>query len=307
MSPAICRLIVAPAALLLALLAVPASAATETRPSAYILELPETVTTVLIAETETATLHRYTRSGDKLELSASVYMSVGENGAGKERAWDRRTPLGIYFVNDRLDTTRLHDKYGAMAFPLDYPNAWDKVLERTGDGIWLHGVDPNGGRRPALDTDGCLALPNEDLNALEAHIQLLVTPVIITRKLREVAVDDLQAVRASLMQSLQTWATSYRDGDWQAYLSLYAKEFEFHGLDKERWSAYRVRAAATRPLKDYAIDQVLMLADPEEENLYLSRFRQTLVDERGSIVTTKRLYWRRDDDGLFRIVAEDNG
>ena len=34
-----------------------------------------------------------------------------------------------------------HDKYGVAAYPLDYPNAWDRFNERTGYGIWLHGVD----------------------------------------------------------------------------------------------------------------------------------------------------------------------
>ena len=85
---------------------------------AYVLQLPATVTTVLVAETETATLYRYAHKQGRLELAATGYMSIGENGAGKERAWDRRTPLGLYFINDRLDTARMHDRYGPMAFPL---------------------------------------------------------------------------------------------------------------------------------------------------------------------------------------------
>jgi len=86
-------------------------------------------------------------------------MSIGENGVGKERAWDRRTPLGIYFANEQLDTSRMHDKYGPMAFPLDYPNAWDEVNARTGDGIWIHGVDRNGEVSPLQQRiDQCVAL-----------------------------------------------------------------------------------------------------------------------------------------------------
>jgi hypothetical protein len=50
-----------------------------------------------------------------------------------------------------------------------------------------------------------------------------------------------------------------------------------------------------------------LLVDPEESGLYLSRFRQTIVDDDGSIVTTKRLYWRRNGQGKLLIVAEDNG
>jgi murein L,D-transpeptidase YafK len=274
---------------------------------AYVLQLPAEVTTVLVAETDTATLYRYTQRDGRLELAGKSYMSIGEQGVGKERAWDRRTPLGLYFINDRLDTARMHDRYGPMAFPLDYPNPWDRQLGRGGDGIWLHGVDPAGGRRPALDTDGCLAVPNEDLVALEPYLQVLQTPVIVTRRLEQVSADAVAEARARLAGALQVWERSFRDGDWQTYLDLYATDFEYRGLDRENWSAYRVRSAATRPLVDFRVDEVVMLADPEEEGLYLSRFRQTITDGEGTIRTTKRLYWRRGSGGALTIVAEDNG
>ena len=283
------------------------SAADEELVPAYVLQLPHSVDAVLIAETDSSKLYRYERAHGGLELREARYMSIGENGVGKERAWDRRTPLGIYFANEQLDTSQMHDKYGPMAFPLDDPNAWDEVNARTGDGIWIHGVDRNGGRRPPLDTDGCIALPNEDLLELEAQIQLLTTPVIITRQIRVASVEQIRATGRHLNEALDEWARSFRDGDWHTYLSLYAPGFMYRGLDKGEWSTYRVRSAAARPLHDYSIDDVLLLADPEKDGLFLSRFRQTIMDESGQIVTTKRLYWRLMPDGELKIVAEDNG
>jgi len=273
----------------------------------YVLQLPESVDTVLIAETAAGRLHRYVRVGDSLEHRADHYISIGEKGVRKERAWDRRTPLGIYFANEQLDTTRMHEKYGATAFPLDYPNTWDRVRARTGDGIWIHGVDRRGGVRPPLDTDGCIALPNADLLELESHLRLLVTPVIITEHMQTASVAQIKATRELLSAALMTWARSFRDGDWHTYLALYAADFEYRSLDKTKWSAYRVQSAAARPIQNYSIDDVLLLADPEEDGLFLSRFRQTITDATGRIVTTKRLYWRLMPDGGLRIVAEDNG
>ena len=242
-----------------------------------------------------------------MERRDERYVSVGQNGVGKQRAWDRRTPLGIYFANEQLDTSNLHERYGATAFPLDYPNAWDRVNERTGDGIWIHGVAPNGGRRPARDTDGCLALPNADLLELQEYLQLLETPIIITRRMRTATSEQIAATREELLAALDRWVQSYRDGDWHQYLSLYANEFVYRGLDRDEWSAYRIRSAATRPIREFSIDDVLLLADPEEEGLYLSRFRQTIVDQNGMITTIKRLYWRRSASGELEIIAEDNG
>ncbi len=56
-----------------------------------------------------------------------------------------------------------------------------------------------------------------------------------------------------------------------------------------------------------SLEEVVLLADPEEEGVFLSRFRQKIVGPEHTIVTIKRLYWKRTDDGVLKIVAEDNG
>ena len=55
------------------------------------------------------------------------------------------------------------------------------------------------------------------------------------------------------------------------------------------------------------MDDVTLLADPEEHGLFLARFQQTISDDKGTIRTMKRLYWRLKPDGALEIVAEDNG
>ena len=173
-------------------------------------------------------------------------MSIGQAGIGKERAGDRRTPLGIYFVTEQLDTSRLHEKYGVTAFPLDYPNAWDRRLGRTGDGIWVHGVDPRGGVRPPLDTDGCIALPNDRLQELEQNFEPNITPVLIGSR------DGLDrsgsACRNSrcLGKAVADWAESLRKGDMFTWLELYDETFEHWGMNKAEWSAFSVETLGKR-------------------------------------------------------------
>jgi hypothetical protein len=234
-------------------------------------------------------------------------MSVGQNGVGKKRPWDRRTPLGIYFVNEQLDTTKLHERYGPTAFPLDYPNAWDRINDRRGDGIWIHGVDESGGRRPPLDTDGCIALPNDDLLALEPLLVPVVTPVIITRQVRWASPAKISATRDEITSALDAWTRSIRGGDLHSYLSLYADDFEYRGMNRDEWVRYRVETIGAKLIDDVLLNDLLLLADPEDTDLYLSRFRQTIVEGDRNIVTMKRLYWRRGESGELKIVAEDNG
>ena len=294
--------------LLSALLLLPCAIAAsgEELPPGYFLLLPESVSDVFVAETDAATLRHYRNVDGKVIAVADYYMSIGQHGVGKQRPWDRRTPLGIYFLNDELDTSKLHPRYGVKAFPLDYPNSWDRLNERSGDGIWLHGVDPDGGKRPPRDTDGCLALPNDDLLRIAADIEPLKTPIIVTRGLKKEADAELAKTRDELKDALQQWATHYSDADMFAYFELYAEEFTYRGLSRDEWMAFRMQTSATRILDELLIEELYLLADPEEPGLYLSRFTQTLLEGERRVTTTKRLYWKRLD-GRFQIVAEDNG
>ena len=274
---------------------------------AYLLQLPASVSVILIAETNTSTLHRLVVTRQGMTLDKKSYMSVGQNGVGKQRAWDRRTPLGIYFINEQLDTSKLHDRYGPTAFPLDYPNAWDRLLGRSGDGIWIHGVAPGSERRPALDTDGCIALPNDELLDVEKLLIPLVTPILIVRNLEWMSLQELSSIQERLRSVLDEYSGSYLSGDMHRYLTLYSDEFQYRGMNKDEWSAYRLQTIGAREIRDFSLDDVLLLADPEEDGLYLSRFRQTIAYATHTVVTVKRLYWRESADGKLRIVAEDNG
>jgi murein L,D-transpeptidase YafK len=194
-----------------------------------------------------------------------------------------------------------------MAFPLDYPNIWDRINRRSGDGIWLHGVTPNAGRRPPLDTDGCIALPNEDLMALEEDLVPLVTPVLIARQIDWAGAEQVAALRDELRQALDTWVTSYKSGDLHQYLSLYADDFSYRGMNRDEWAAFRTQSITKAPPQSVELTDLLLLADPEYAGLYLARFNQAIVYDDRRIATVKRLYWRRTADGRLVIVAEDNG
>ena len=274
---------------------------------AYVLKLPASVKAIFIAETATATLHRYVADEHGLLLGEAQRMSIGQQGDGKQRTGDQKTPLGIYFVMEELDTSKLHEKYGAAAFPLDYPNAWDALKQRTGSGIWIHGVTPGSGERPERDTDGCIALPNKELLLLKPYLTPLRTPVIVTRHIRSLSTQEIDVLRDQLLAALDLWSSSYRDGDWNRFLSLYSPDFAYRGMNREEWSAYRVQTIGVRSIDEFTLDEVLLLADPEEDGLYLSRFRQFINESGHPIETTKRLYWRRSPDGDLKIVAEDNG
>ena len=297
-----------PTLTLLLLLALPLAAMAEDRVPAWLVRVPETTPTVFVAETSASALHRFDHVDGVLTKVRQDYMSIGKGGVRKEETGDQRTPLGIYFVTEQLDTTRLHEKYGVTAFPLDYPNAWDRRLGRSGDGIWVHGVDPNGGARPARDTDGCIALPNDRLLELETAFEANVTPVLIATDLAWTDVASLTQTRAQLEGAVMRWAAALEQGDMFAFLEAYDDSFEHWGMNRDEWSAFSLQTVGERPITAVTVADLLLLGDPVEDGLYLARFGLAVTEEDGrQVKSTRRMYWRRSESGAFRIVAEDSG
>jgi len=274
---------------------------------ASLIRIPESVSTVFVAETSTAKFHRFERSDGGIVHRGSFSMSIGEEGPGKMYSGDKRTPLGVYFITEQLDTSKMHEKYGATAFPLDYPNAWDQRAGRDGDGIWVHGAHPEDGQRPERDTDGCIALANKDLRTLAAEFEDNTTPVLVTREVAWGKASDNDTLRVELENQIADWVASKAKGDLFTFLSLYDKDFKRWGMDKSEWSTLNLQSVSQRKTREIELSELLLLAYPDEEGLYLSRFRQTVKDGEREIVSTARLYWRRDASGTLKIVAEDNG
>jgi murein L,D-transpeptidase YafK len=275
---------------------------------AWLIRLPETTPVVFIAETSASAFHRYDRVGNSVKKVRQDYMSIGQGGVGKRVAGDQRTPLGVYFVIEQLDTTRLHEKYGVTAFPLDYPNAWDRRHGRTGDGIWIHGVDPRGGVRPPLDTDGCIALPNDRISSLEKSFEPNVTPVLIAEDMAWSEPGAVAKVRGSLEQAIARWAEALEQGDMYTYLDAYDESFEHWGMNKDEWSTFSMETVGRRPITRVEVSDLLLLGDPVEQELYLSRFRLKVEEKgAGNVNSMRRIYWRRSESGAYRIVAEDSG
>ncbi|MEM1262801.1 MAG: L,D-transpeptidase family protein [Pseudomonadota bacterium] len=240
-----------------------------------LLAIASTTTTLLLAETERGQLHVVQRTADGWQVSQTLYVSIGKNGAGKRRSGDRRTPLGIYWVVGRLEDRQLPPRYGPLAFPLDYPNAWDRQLGRSGDGIWLHGTEPSTYARPPQDSDGCLVLSDELLLSLAPALSGSDVPVVIATEWRFGNEAVTTARGEAVLAEVERWVSEFRER--------------------------RGRVATTVSATDiFAADY------PEEPGLVLVRFRLVEAADQPRY-SWKRLYLRLGDDDAYRIVATGNG
>jgi L,D-peptidoglycan transpeptidase YkuD (ErfK/YbiS/YcfS/YnhG family) len=133
----------------------------------------------LVVEKRTQTARLYQQHGGHLVLLQTYPCTTGQESGPKHRRGDRRTPDGVYVLTDLLPGDQLPGIYGALAMPLNYPNAWDRRQHRQGYGIWMHGSDRLGAPFTPHDTRGCVLMRNEDLVSLARLVTPQVTPVLI--------------------------------------------------------------------------------------------------------------------------------
>ena len=268
-----------------------------------LLQLPASSVAALLVDIDGNRAYLYENLGGRLVHSADFYVAIGRGGPNKQVEGDEKTPVGIYFPNTFLEDSELPPIYGAGAFPLNYPNHWDRRKRRTGSGIWIHGSDKADGDLPPRSSRGCVALLNRDFGALRSDVQLGLTPIVLTRGVEWRAAYHVERLRRSLADQLEMWRRDWESRDVELYLSHYASDFRSGGMDRRAWAAHKRRVATRKTRIRVDLDQVAMFAYPGERDLFLVSFRQKYESNNFRATRQKQQYWRRSSDG-WRIVQE---
>ncbi|MFT5138194.1 MAG: hypothetical protein ACI8XV_003244, partial [Arenicella sp.] len=127
---------------------------------------------VLVADLQFGRLYLYQNNNGQPSLIKDYYLSVGKAGFGKQVEGDNKTPVGVYSIIKHIEGVKLPDLYGKGAFPIDYPNRYDKSLRRTGYGIWLHGTPSDTYARAPWSSEGCFVLSNDDLLDIQQYLDV---------------------------------------------------------------------------------------------------------------------------------------
>lgn len=270
-----------------------------------LVQLSESQRHALVVDLSRSRLFVFENRNGRAELLNDYYVSGGKNGAHKQVQGDRKTPVGVYFVVDRLPGDELPDKYGPVAFPVDYPNQWDQRKGRTGSGIWLHGVSSNTYSRPPLDSDGCVALANQELREIAPLLEAGSTPVIIAENVDWISARDIENRREQIGVALERWRSDWQSGEVEQYLAHYSNQFLGRGMGKSEWNAYKSRINGSKRFIRVELDDLSMFEHPHETDTIVVSFRQRYSSDSFSSEAHKRQYWRVEQDGRWRIVSEE--
>ena len=273
---------------------------------ASLLELSEDQRYAVVVDLPRARLYVLENQKSGLKVVREHYAAMGKNGVGKQNRGDLRTPIGIYTVTGFTDNARLPDKYGAGAFPLTYPNIWDRRHGRDGSGIWLHGVPKDVTARAPRSSEGCVTMANDDLVALRPYLQSGRTPVVLADTLEWLPAATLNKQRDALLARIEAWRARWSAIDTEAYLGFYADDFVTNGLKKPAFSNYKRRVNSGKRRIDVQLAELDLMRYPGEPNLVVAQFRQDYKSDNFSVTSKKQQYWRQQKDGSWKIVLEES-
>jgi murein L,D-transpeptidase YafK len=255
----------------------------ENRVPGYMLQLQPEQKHVLVVDSRRSRLYVYANDGGKPRLIADYYVTLGKNGIEKQKQGDQKTPVGVYHVTANLPRNKLSDFYGSGAFPINYPNEWDRRQSRTGHGIWLHGVPSDVYSRPPRASDGCIVLANPDLESLGKHVQVGVTPVIIANEIE--------------------WSADWQSRDTEKYLAHYSPRFASGKQDFGAWAKHKRGVNAAKSWIEVKVSRVGMLRYPQERDIVVVTFDQDYRSDGLKNVMRKRQYWLKEA-GRWKILYE---
>ena len=270
----------------------------------HLLALAPAQAHAIVVDATRYRVYVYENDGGEPRLVADYYSTLGKRGIDKLREGDQKTPLGVYHVTSMIPGAKLPDLYGWGAFPINYPNDWDRRAGKTGYGIGLHGVPSENYARGPRASDGCIALANDEIAELAKRVRPGATPVVIAERVDWVTPEQLRAERERFMRQLEAWRVDWESRDAQKYLSHYARDFRAGAMDLAAWSAHKRRVNAGKNWIKVGLSNVGVLRSAGEGAVVEVTFDQDYRSNNLAQRARKRQYWV-EEDGRWKIAYEN--
>lgn len=275
----------------------------EQRVPANLLQLSNDQAHAVVVDMAESRIYLFENDYGAPRLKADYYAGIGANGPFKEVEGDKRTPVGVYFITERLDGSTLPDLYGIAAYPVDYPNQKDLKDGRTGSGIWLHGVPSNTYNRAPRSSRGCVTLANTDLAQLEPFFSPGSTPVILADTVEWITPLQAEITLTRFANIIEAWRQDWESLNTERYLSHYASDFSRPGMSRQAFADYKRRVNRNKQYIQVGITDLSLFRYPAED-IMVATFTQHYSSDNFQQSSRKRQYWKLEDN-TWRILLED--
>lgn len=250
-------------------------------------------------------LYLFENKDQQLNYVFDTYTTIGKNGYDKNYEGDKKTPLGVYFIEGKLKK-RLSDFYGHGAFPLNYPNELDKIQKKTGSGIWIHGTPLDTFSRPPQSSDGCIVISNNDIDMLYSIIKDNKTPIIVSSK----KVSDYftsSSENETIISRLEAWKSSWVSLELKNYLDYYSSTAIYNDKKYDSWVNHKKTVFENTKEAQITINNLNIFDYPEsiDNETKLIQFNQDYESNLTKNKTLKTQIWRKINNE-WKIIYESS-
>ena len=220
----------------------------------------------------------------------------------KQVSGDLKTPVGSY---ESLKQFKPNDAYyGPWAFALDYPNHFDLSMNKTGNGIWIHGYPIYGDIRydPKM-TRGCVVLKNDVLIDFWEQVKDKRLIVLINEAGQKEAKNEEVA---QILALLYAWKRAWTNSDLDAYLSFYSKDFKkFDGSDFSSFKKHKQIIFARKEDKKIKFSNISLSPYPNTlgKELFKLSFHEDYYTKNYQYKGDKFLYLEKEGT-KYKILVE---
>jgi len=269
-----------------------------------IIQLADNVPYAFLIELSKSRLYLVKNNNSVPEIIADFYVSIGKAGFNKKASGDNKTPIGVYKITSHLIDEDLPELYGDGAYPINYPNIWDKRSKKTGYGIWIHGVPRDVYSRPPLTSEGCIVTSNHTLRKLKPYTVIGKTPVVLVENIKWIKRNTWHQNKNSANKILEDWKETWESLDPHDFISQHSINFRSKKHDFEERVAHILRIIKNKTYIKVKIENLNLFYYPQNKNLIFSDFRQHYESNNYKTSSNKKLFWKKEKDGKWRILHE---
>lgn len=238
------------------------------------------------------------RFKNKWSLVKTYKCTTGKRAGNKTREGDLKTPRGVYFPTKFYNTKYLAEIYGVGALALNYPNSLDKVQNKSGTGIWIHGTD----KENPEPTRGCVSVSNKDWLEISNYIKLDETPVIIEKTINYSSQEAIQKTERQIQNFLENWRNSWEKKDLGKFFANYSSEFAVRGQHIVAWKKKHQLAKIMHKKVSIKIEDSKIL---EADDIFYVVVEATYNSSLENFVAEIELFLEKNNKGNLKILTEN--
>jgi len=262
---------------------------------------------LIYVDMDSSRLFIFENNNGKYLYLSDYYVTIGKNGYEKKFEGDKKTPFGTYFIQKKIQR-KLEDFYGDAAYPLNYPNKYDKFKNFTGSGIWIHGTPKSTYSRAPEASDGCIVLSNIDLVEIENILNTTGTPIILSNlsiaKLSLRSEEHIKKDQKRMLNLINKWKVSWISANYNEFIKFYDNNAMYNNLDFKKWT--RAKKNVFKKSKDIKIslNNISIYEYPsKDEQLRIVFFDQNYESNLIKNTARKKQIWKVGN-GEWKIIYE---